>query len=92
MGTSRVIPRFHRYAPGLDIDGSLCGLHAVDTSSGKILGSLVWPFGNQIFGLDWTPVEMTSGFPFDDGKTEPIRTDEKTVLRLFYDNSEVSSA
>ncbi|MGH2362612.1 MAG: DUF4915 domain-containing protein, partial [bacterium] len=28
VGTSRVIPRFRRYAPGLDVDTSLCGVHA----------------------------------------------------------------
>jgi uncharacterized protein (TIGR03032 family) len=80
VGTSRVIPRFRGYAPGLDIDGSLCGLHAVELSSGKILGSLVWPYGNQIFGLDWTPGGMTSGLPFATGK----RSQSEQIKKLFY--------
>ena len=75
-----MIPKFRRYAPGLDIDGSLCGLHAVDTSSGRVLGSLVWPYGNQIFGLDWAPFGMTSGFPFDVGK----RSQSARTKKLFY--------
>jgi uncharacterized protein (TIGR03032 family) len=52
VGTSRVIPRFRQYAPGLDVESSTCGVHAVDIQSGKVLGSLLWPRGNQIFALD----------------------------------------
>ncbi len=63
VGTSRVIPRFRRYAPGLDVDRSVCGVHAVDTRTGETLGSLVWPCGNQIFAIDWMPSRETSGFP-----------------------------
>ena len=37
VGTSRVIPRFRHYAPGLDVERSVCALHAVD-SSGRVLG------------------------------------------------------
>ncbi len=64
VGTSRVIPRFSQYAPGLDVAESICGVHAVDTRGGKVLGSLVWPCGNQIFAVDWVPAGMTTGFPF----------------------------
>ncbi len=28
VGTSRVIPRFRAYAPGLDVEASVCGVHA----------------------------------------------------------------
>jgi uncharacterized protein (TIGR03032 family) len=80
VGTSRVIPRFRRYAPGLDIDASLCGLHAVDISTGIILGSLIWPYGNQIFGVDWAPRGMTTGLPFATGKRSPSERTKK----LFY--------
>ena len=65
VGTSRVIPRFRRYAPGLDVEASLCGVHAVDTETGAVLGSLVWPRGNQIFAIDWLPTGTATGFPFD---------------------------
>jgi uncharacterized protein (TIGR03032 family) len=64
VGTSRVIPCFRQYAPGLDVEASICGVHAVDTKSGQILGSLVWPYGNQIFAVDLVSSTFTSGFPF----------------------------
>jgi uncharacterized protein (TIGR03032 family) len=62
VGTSRVIPRFHMYAPGLDLDRSVCGVHALDARSGELLGSLVWPDGNQIFAVEAVPRKLTSGF------------------------------
>jgi len=64
VGTSRVIPRFRQYAPGLDVDESVCAVHAVDCRTGKVLGSLSWPSGNQIFAIDWVPAAITTGFPF----------------------------
>jgi uncharacterized protein (TIGR03032 family) len=64
VGTSRVIPRFRSYAPGLDVAASQCGVHAVDIDSGNILGSAVWPYGNQVFAVDWLPVGVSPGFPF----------------------------
>lgn len=64
VGTSRVIPRFRHYAPGLDLDKSICGVHAVDVRTGRVMGSIVWPYGNQIFAVDWVPTTFASGFPF----------------------------
>ena len=64
VGTSRVIPRFRQYAPGLDVENSLCGVHAIDINTGNVLGSLRWPNGNQIFSIDWLPREFSLGFPF----------------------------
>jgi uncharacterized protein (TIGR03032 family) len=64
VGTSRVIPRFRGYAPGLDVASSVCGVHAVEVASGRVLGSLEWPVGNQIFALDWVPSGVASGLPF----------------------------
>jgi uncharacterized protein (TIGR03032 family) len=64
IGTSRVIPKFRRYAPGLDVDRSRCGLHVIDLNTGKVLGSLFWPNGNQIFAIEALPSDLTSGFPF----------------------------
>jgi uncharacterized protein (TIGR03032 family) len=63
VGTSRVLPRFTQYAPGLEIDASLCGVHAIDIRSGKVLGCLLWPHGDQIFGIDWVDNRVASGFP-----------------------------
>jgi uncharacterized protein (TIGR03032 family) len=63
-GTSRVIPRFARYAPGIEVARSRCGVHAICRRTGAILGSIEWPAGNQIFAIDWMPAAMTAGFPF----------------------------
>jgi hypothetical protein len=79
-GTSRVIPRFSRYAPGLDLETSRCALHALDSRSGKILGSLDWPEGNQIFAIDWAPRRAVSGFPFGPRR----RSGSKASKELFY--------
>ncbi|MEM9538210.1 MAG: DUF4915 domain-containing protein [Cyanobacteria bacterium P01_E01_bin.42] len=80
VGTSRVIPRFRQYAPGLDVEKSVCGLHAIDVPSGNILGSLIWPYGNQIFALDWVEHQFSSGFPF---LVEEER-DRDRDIKLFY--------
>jgi uncharacterized protein (TIGR03032 family) len=61
-GTSRVIPRFSRYAPGLRPDTSSCAIHAVDLVTGELLASLTWPDGNQIFAIETVPAEFTLGF------------------------------
>ncbi|NJL94860.1 MAG: DUF4915 domain-containing protein, partial [Anaerolineae bacterium] len=64
VGTSRVIPRFRQYAPGLEVETSQCGLHAVDLNNGRVLGSLLWDYGNQIFAIEPIPRSVTLGFPF----------------------------
>jgi uncharacterized protein (TIGR03032 family) len=79
VGTSRVLPRFRSYAPGLDVDSSTCAVHAVDTGSGKVLGSVAWPQGNQIFGVEWLSREATLGWPFLIGRPSLHRARE-----LFY--------
>jgi uncharacterized protein (TIGR03032 family) len=63
VGTSRVIPRFRHYAPGLDVDASVCGVHALCVKTGAILGSLLWPNGYQIFGVEAVPASFTGGLP-----------------------------
>ena len=80
VGTSRVIPRFRQYAPGLDVDASRCGIHAVDLASGQVIGSLFWPYGNQIFAIDWLPSALASGFPFQAGGARTTRH----IPDLFY--------
>jgi uncharacterized protein (TIGR03032 family) len=65
VGTSRIIPRYAKYAPGLDFRDSRCAVHAVCCRSGKLLGSLEWPSGNQIFAIDWISSNVSTGFPFE---------------------------
>lgn len=80
IGSSRVIPRFQQYAPGLDLAKSRCGVHAVDLRNGQVLASCVWPFGNQIFGIELVPNTITSGFPMRlGGRGHSLRE-----RRLFY--------
>lgn len=80
VATSRVIPRFARYAPGLDLDRSVCGVHALDARSGKLIGSLVWPDGNQVFAVEPVPASLSVGFPLPAGARRPTQR----IRRLFY--------
>jgi uncharacterized protein (TIGR03032 family) len=73
VGSSRVIPRFARYAPGLDVDRSICGIHALDLDSGEILGSACWPAGNQVFDIAVLPRATTLGFPTVTGRRQSRR-------------------
>src|SRR5262249_46705692 len=61
--TSRVLPRFHHYAPGLAPARCVCGVHVLDTRDGRVLGSLVWPEGNQLFAVELVPERFTTGLP-----------------------------
>lgn len=80
VGTSKVIPRFRQYAPGLDVERSVCGIHALDVKSGELIGSLTWPDGNQVFSIEWLPAGSISGFPLrGNGKAG-----KKEVEKLFY--------
>lgn len=80
VGTSRVIPRFRQYAPGLEVESSVCGVHAVDLVSGAILASITWAVGNQIFAIEPVPAAFTSGFAFDAAGAR----DQDWETRLFY--------
>ena len=79
VGTSRVIPRFRQFAPGVDADRSVCGVHAIDVARGSVIGSMVWPAGNQIFAIDWMPSTFSRGLPFRTG-----RRPSKRDWALFY--------
>ena len=80
---------FRQYAPGLDLEQSTCGVHAVDIGSGKVLGSLIWLYGNQIFALDWLPNRVTCGFPFRVGLKRATRQ-EKNLFYAFKTETEYS--
>ena len=80
VATSRVIPRFRNYAPGLEVEKSVCAVHAIDTRSGESLGSIRWPQGNQVFSLELAPRRFSLGFPFSrGGRRQPQR-----IKALFY--------
>jgi len=70
VGVSKVLPRFRAYAPGLNFRKSWCGIVAIDPRSGRILGKITWPHGNQIFSVEWI---KNARFPFGDG-TDPRKT------------------
>jgi uncharacterized protein (TIGR03032 family) len=67
VGTSRVLPRFRQYAPGLDPDRCVCGVHAIDVRTGQVLGSLVWPNGNQVFAIEPLPAAWSAALPITVG-------------------------
>ncbi len=64
VGTSRVLPRYRHYAPGLDPDRCVAGIHILDLHSGKTLGTMTWPHGNQLFAIEGLPRAKAIGFPF----------------------------
>jgi uncharacterized protein (TIGR03032 family) len=78
-GTSRVIPRYRRYAPGLDPNRCETGVHAVDLTTGSVVGSLLWPAGNQLFAIEGLDQTLSHGFPF----TRPGTGDRKRHVALF---------
>ncbi|HEV3028788.1 MAG TPA: DUF4915 domain-containing protein, partial [Planctomycetota bacterium] len=63
VGTSAVLRRFASYAPGLEPDRCVCGIHAIDLSTGRRIASVVWPYGNQIFAIEAVPQDSSRGFP-----------------------------
>ena len=80
VGTSRVLPRFARYAPGLSGRRCSCGVHAVELSSGRVLGALRFPAGNQIFAVEAIARDRSTGFAFDVAGPR----DRAQDLSLFY--------
>lgn len=63
-GTSRVIPRFSQYAPGLDVVNSRCGVHLVNLKTGEREAAIFWPSGNQIFTIEALPSRLVAGLPY----------------------------
>jgi uncharacterized protein (TIGR03032 family) len=64
VGASRILPRFTKYAPGLNIRSSVCGVYALETKSGEVLGGMIWPYGSQIFSVEAVPRDFCTGLPF----------------------------
>jgi uncharacterized protein (TIGR03032 family) len=76
VATSAVLRRFRSYAPGLDPDRCVCGVHAIDLVTGRVLGSVEWPWGNQVFAVEAMPQHCSAGFP--------AQRDKEAVRDLFY--------
>lgn len=76
VGTSHVLPGFEHYAPG--VGRSLCGVHAIDTATGSVLGSVRWSGGNQIFAIEWLQASAFAGLPYS------RRRSPRSVERMFF--------
>ena len=68
VGTSKVLEKYLHYAPGLKNDKTSCGIFAIDTDTSKIIGSIKFPYGNQVFGIEYISKSVTSGFLNQDVK------------------------
>jgi len=64
VGLSRVLPKYAHYAPGLRAGREKCGVTALCTRTGQVLGTLTWPQGNQIFAIEWIDRSLAAGFAY----------------------------
>jgi uncharacterized protein (TIGR03032 family) len=64
VGVSRVLPRFRQYAPGIKTEAQTCAIVAIDTVTGNVLGDIKFPYGNQIFAIDFIDSTIAKGFAF----------------------------
>jgi uncharacterized protein (TIGR03032 family) len=64
VGTSRVLPKYAHYAPGLKPQECRTAVHIVDLKAGRVRGSITWPAGNQLFAIEVVSRKLTVGFPF----------------------------
>jgi hypothetical protein len=81
VGVSRVLPRFKQYAPGLADTKEHCGIYAINLKTNKIVGSIEFPYGNQIFAIESVSAKITTGFPYHDVHDNP---DEEKNTFLTY--------
>ena len=79
VGVSRVLPRFRHYAPGIASKNQDCGIVAVDLIGNKVIGEIKFPFGNQIFGIDYINSNKCSGLPFTSIQKTPV---EKKIFSV----------
>ncbi len=64
VGVSRVLPRFRHYAPGITSKKQVCAIVAFDLDKNKVIGEIKFPYGNQIFAIDYMFADQCSGLPF----------------------------
>jgi uncharacterized protein (TIGR03032 family) len=83
VGVSRVLSRFEKYAPGVEASTARCGIYALSLRTGEILGCITWPYGSQIFAVEWVPTSFTTGFAFKMGTEE--NSEKEKILFYSYD-------
>lgn len=79
IGVSKVIPRFKHYAPGIKEEKQVCAVYAVSIKTGRIIGSIEWPYGNQIFGIDFVDKKKSNGFIYKE-----VRSSSEKEKSVFY--------
>jgi uncharacterized protein (TIGR03032 family) len=77
VGLSRILPKFKAYAPGITSSTESCAVVALEIPSGKFLGRVDFPYGNQIFAIEILPEELR--FPY-----EQIRDTYDQENAMFY--------
>lgn len=78
VGVSRVLPRFKSYAPGLNSNSEqTCSVVVFDLRSNKKIAEINFPYGNQIFALEYLKAGKCNGFPF---KTTKDDSSEKAIF------------
>jgi len=78
VGVSKIIPKFRVYAPGIKGESQECSVYAIDLKEKKIIGAIEWPYGNQIYGIEWMDAKKCDGFPFT--KPAPSTENEKDLF------------
>lgn len=62
VGVSRVLPKFEKYAPGVNLKNQCCGIYAYDLEKNEFVGKIKFPNGNQIFAIEGIATDKCSGF------------------------------
>jgi uncharacterized protein (TIGR03032 family) len=64
VGVSCVLPRFRQYAPGIKSKNQVCAIVAIDIDRCEVIGEIEFPYGNQLFAIDYISSAACKGFPF----------------------------
>ena len=64
VGISRVIPKYSHYAPGLDPARCRTGVVAIERATGREVGRIEWPDGDQIFAVEAVEASRFRSLPF----------------------------
>lgn len=79
IGISRVLWRYRNYAPGLKYQDCICGIIAYSMKKDRVIGSIRFPFGNQIFSIQSISSATTSGFSY-----KSVRISKEKENSFFY--------